>query len=137
MKFISGWANDNPRLARFTVAWALFILFLSLSTRLGDFSIASPQDPPVVIYFVSALRVMVLAALSIFNVYWAIPFLKALGKDPASRRAQGTLFGFFGCFGCALASITTGLGLATALFTALTGAHILFWMSKRKFKKLQ
>ena len=123
---IKDWIQENTKAIRLVITWLIFIAALTTSVSMGDFRIYSDQDSKFVIVAVSFVRVVILALLSIFNVYWVYPFIKQLGPDQYKRQFWAALVGFFGfVFVCPLMAAMLGQGLAVVIFAGLTGIHIL------------
>jgi len=117
--------QDNIKTVKLITAWLLFVAALSLSAFLGDF-VFSDKDSTFVIVLVVAIRAVILAALSIFNVYWIVPFIKWMGGDKYARQFGAAGIGFFGLVMCCpLMAVMNGMGLAVGMLTALTGMHLI------------
>jgi len=125
--------QDNIKAVKLITAWLIFVAAFSLSAFLGDF-VFSDKDPTFVIVLVVAIRALILAALSIFNVYWMVPFIKWMGEDKYARQFGAAGIGFFGLVMCCpLMAAMNGMGLAVGLIAALTGMHTM--VRGRNFKE--
>jgi hypothetical protein len=119
------WAQENIKTIRLVTAWLLFIATFAFSFYVKDFNF-SDNDPALIIVLVVMLRMVILVALSVFNIYGISPFIKMIGKDKVARQFGAAVIGFFGLGLCLpLAAIMFGMGLAVSLLAFLTGIHII------------
>ena len=126
------WLRENIKIVKLIIAWLIFVATLSLSVYLGDFEYLD-KDPALVIALVVAIRVIIIAALSIFNIYGVIPFIGQTNKDKPTRQFWAAGVGFFVLIlFCPLAAIMSGMGLAVGALSAITGMHLM--VRARNFK---
>jgi hypothetical protein len=126
------WIQKNIKIVKLSMTLLVFVATLSLSVYLGDFKYID-KDPVFVIALFVAIRMIIIAALSIFNVYGVIPLIAQTNKDKPTRQFWAVGIGSFVLIlGCPLAAMMSGLGLGVGALSVFTGIHLI--SSARKFK---